>query len=189
MYDFVLRWADTPYGRSALFVLAFIESSFFPIPPDVLLIALCIATPTRSFTFALICSVGSALGGIFGYGIGYFLFETVGRSIIDFYQLGESYQLVQEKFNAWGAWFVAVAGFTPVPYKVITITAGAFKMNLLVFALVSLFSRAARFFLVAALIRRFGAPIRTFIDRYFNLLTLLFFILLGLGFLAVKYLF
>ena len=150
LYDWVLRWAHSPYGAVALFILAFMESSFFPIPPDVLLIALAISIPAKAFRYALICSIGSVAGGAFGYLIGLYLMDAVGYNIIELYGIADKYELVQELYRTYDAWVVAVAGFTPIPYKVFTITAGAFEINFWVFIIVSAISRAARFFILAA---------------------------------------
>lgn len=189
LYTWVIHWADTPFGTIALFLMAFAESSFFPIPPDVLLIALAIGAPARAFRFAAICTVGSVLGGVCGYAIGKLFFTAIGQPILALYGYTEQFAMVQAMFIRYGAWFVGVAGFTPIPYKVFTIAAGAFGMNLGTFIVVSALSRGARFFLVAALIHKFGAPIRIFIEKYFNLLTIAFIILLIFSFVAVKYLF
>ncbi len=186
LYDWVLRWAHSPYGSVALFVLAFTESSFFPIPPDVLLIALAVSIPAKSFRYALICSVGSVAGGAFGYLIGLYLMDAVGYNIIEFYGVTAKYDYVQELYRNYDAWVVAVAGFTPIPYKVFTISAGAFEINFWVFIVVSAISRAARFFILAAIIYKFGKPIKAFIDRYFNILSIAFMVLLILGFVLVK---
>lgn len=191
LYDWVLHWAQTPYGAPALFLLAFAESSFFPIPPDVLLLALCISLPLKSWRFALVASAGSVLGGIVGYGIGHSLWEAVGQYFF-LYVPGFSEQVfdrVQALFRTYDFWAVFTAGFTPIPYKVITIGAGVFDINFSVFIVASAVSRSLRFFLIAFLIFRFGMPVRTFIDRYFNILTLVFMALLIGGFLTVKYIF
>lgn len=188
LYDWVLHWAETPYGTWALFLLAFAESSFFPIPPDVLLIALALSIPTKSFRYALICSVGSITGGAVGYAIGFQFMELAGLRIIHFYGLTEKYAYIGELYNHYNAWAVMIAGFTPLPYKIFTIAGGAFKINFAVFLLASALSRSARFFLVAWLIYRSGEGIRLFIDKYFNLMTLLFTVLLVGGFLIVKFL-
>ena len=188
LYDWVIHWADTPYGTWALFILAFAESSFFPIPPDVLLIALAVAAPTKSFRYALICSVGSVIGGCFGYFIGWQFMHSVGDKIVAFYGLGEKMTYITELYQRYDAWAVGIAGFTPIPYKVFTITAGAFKINFPVFLVASLVSRSARFFLIGTLFYFFGAEIRAFIDRYFNLLAITFTILLIAGFILLKYL-
>lgn len=188
-YDWVLHWAETPYGTWALFVLAFCESSFFPIPPDVLLIALAISIPAKAFRYAFICSAGSVLGGAFGYFIGVGLMDTIGRPILEFYGVMRKYEYIGKLYNQYNAWAVGIAGFTPIPYKVFTIAAGAFKIDFGVFLLASLISRSARFFIVAALIYKFGGPIKTFIDKYFNLLTVVFTVLLVLGFVLIKFIF
>lgn len=187
LYDWVLHWAETPYGSWALFLLAFAESSFFPVPPDVLLIALAVSIPSKAFRYALICSVGSVLGGIFGYVIGYQFMEIIGFGILNFYGLTEKYESVAEFYNRYNAWAVGIAGFTPIPYKVFTISAGAFKINFPVFLLASVVSRSARFFIVGGLIYIFGAQIRSFIDRYFNILAVIFALLLIGGFILIGF--
>ncbi len=186
MYNWVLHWADTPYGIPALFILAFTESSFFPIPPDVLLIALAIGATKKSFKFASICTAGSVLGGMLGYFIGMMFFDIIGYKILDFYGFLDKFTLVKEMYLRYDIWFVAIAGFTPIPYKVFTIAAGTFGMNFPIFVVVSALSRGARFFIVSALIWKFGKNIKDFIDRYFNLLAVAVIVLLILGFLAVK---
>ena len=187
LYDWVLHWAETPYGSWALFILAFAESSFFPVPPDVLLIALAISIPAKAFRYALICSVGSVLGGIAGYVIGYQFMDLIGFRILNFYGLMEKYDIISDLYGRYNAWAVGIAGFTPVPYKVFTISAGAFKINFPVFLMASVVSRSARFFLVGWLIYKFGAGIRSFIDRYFNILAVVFTILLIGGFILIKW--
>jgi len=189
LYDWVLHWADTPYGTPALFLLAFTESSFFPVPPDVLLIALCLSIPTRSFYYALICSIGSVLGGAFGYLIGITFMDTIGMKILAFYGFNEQYTYVQQLYMKYDAWAVGIAGFTPIPYKVFTISAGAFKISFPVFIIASVVSRSLRFFIVAGLIYAFGKPIKGFIDRYFNILCIVFTVLLIGGFIVIRYIF
>lgn len=188
LYEWVLHWADTPYGAIALFILAFTESSFFPIPPDVLLIALAISKPKKAFYYAIICSIGSVLGGIGGYAIGLFLMDSIGAKIFSAYGLMEKYNYVQEMYMKYDAWAVGIAGFTPVPYKVFTISAGAFKISFPVFVIASLISRSLRFFIVAGLIYLYGASIKKFIEKYFNILSIVFTILLIGGFVLIKYL-
>ncbi len=185
-YDKVLSWADSPYSEWALFLNAFAESSFFPIPPDVLMMAMEVGKPKKSFRFATISSIGSILGGIAGYGIGYFLFDTIGRPIIKFYHLTDKFQHLGELYNTYSAWIVSIAGFTPIPYKLITITSGFWKINFLIFLIASALSRSARFFIISTLFYFFGAKIKDFIDKYFNLLSILFFILLIAGFAIIK---
>ncbi len=189
MYDWVLSWAEKPAGSWALFVLAFCESSFFPIPPDVLLIALAVGAPKRSFRFALICSAGSILGGCLGYFIGWQFMELIGNSIIEFYGLTQKMDYLAELFKTYDAWAVSIAGFTPIPYKLFTISAGAFGVSFPVFVLASAGSRTLRFILVGGLIYAFGPGIQRFIDKYFNLLAVVFTILLIAGFVALKYVF
>lgn len=188
MYDCSMVWIQTPYGLWVLFFLAMAESSFFPLPPDVFLIALCLAAPAKSFRYAAICAAGSVIGGALGYGLGLGFMESIGNNIISWYGLSDKYEKVQAMYQQYDALAVFAAGFTPLPYKLFTITAGAFKINFATFMLASLISRSARFFLVAGLIYKFGQPIRYFLERYFNLLTILFFILLIGGFVFIKYL-
>jgi membrane protein YqaA with SNARE-associated domain len=188
IYDKSLLWVQSPSGVWALFLLAVAESSFFPIPPDVFLMVLCIAAPKKAFRYAAICAVGSILGGVIGYGLGMGFMDTLGVKILDWYGLQDKYVVVQDLYQRYDALAVGAAGFTPLPYKLFTITAGAFKINFVTFILMSIVSRSARFFLVAALIYKFGAPIRYFIEKYFNLLTILFLILLIGGFLLIRFL-
>ena len=186
IYDRSLLWVQSPSGVWALFFLAVAESSFFPIPPDVFLMVLCISVPRKSFRYAAICAAGSVIGGAIGYGLGMAFMDTIGMKILAWYGLHDKYEVVQNLYQQYDALAVGAAGFTPLPYKLFTITAGAFKINFATFILVSLVARSARFFLVAAFIYKFGAPVRHFIERYFNLLSILFFILLIGGFLVVK---
>ncbi len=187
LYDWVLGWADSPYSTWALFAIAFAESSFFPIPPDILLIALAVALPLRAFRYALICSVGSVLGGAFGYFLGYQFFDTLGGAIVRFYAAEDQYLRIQEMYQRYDAFAVAVAGLTPIPYKVATITAGFFDVNFPRFLLASAVSRSLRFFLIGGLIRVFGPQIRAFIEKYFEILALIFLILLVAGFVVIEW--
>lgn len=184
LYEWVLTLAEHPHAPAALFLLAFAEASFFPIPPDVLLIALALGAPKRAFRLAAITTVGSLLGGLFGYVIGYGLMASVGQPILDFYHLHAQFARIREWYLRYDVWAVGVAGFTPIPYKVFTIAAGAFEMDPWRFGLAVVFSRGARFFLVAWLIHHYGTPIKGFIDRYFNFLTVAFTVLL-VGFFVV----
>ncbi len=188
LYDWVLHWAETPYGTVALFALAFAESSFFPVPPDVLLIALAISIPARAFRYALICTLGSLIGGVVGYSLGYFAYEGVGRPIVEFYHGQALMAQIKTKYDLYGFWGVLVAAITPIPYKIFTISSGVFRFNFQEFLAASIIGRSLRFFVVAALIWRFGAPIRDFIDRYFNRLSIAFTVLLIGGFVVIKYL-
>lgn len=180
-------FAHKPGADWSLFGIAFIESSFFPIPPDVLLIALAVSIPKRSFRYALICTVGSVLGGMLGFWIGLELFDLVGRSIIDFYGLHEHYLRVQELYNDNAFSAIAIAGFTPIPYKVFTIAAGAFQVPLATLVYASILGRGGRFFLVASLFYWFGVGIKAFIDKYFEALSFGFVVLLVLGFVAIRW--
>lgn len=191
LYDWVLHWAETPYGGPALFLLALVESSIFPVPPDVLLIALCIALPSGAWRFALLASAGSVVGGLIGYGIGWGAWSVVDTFFFDYIPgfTPDLFERVQSLFAAYDFWVVFTAGFTPIPYKIITIGSGVFNINLLIFFVASLISRSLRFFLVAWLLYRYGPGIRDFIDRYFNLLSLIFILLLVGGFLLLKYVF
>ncbi len=197
LYDWVLHWAETPYGPAALFVLSFTEASFFPVPPDVLLIALCLGVRSRSFVFALNCSIASVLGAVLGYCIGYFVWWSGDGQFSGLAQFFFNYVPgftedmffhVQEKYEEWKFWIIFTAGFTFIPYKIFTISAGAFDIGFFMFLFASIISRSARFFLVAGLIWKFGSPIREFIDKYFNLLAVIFTVLLILGFMLLKYL-
>lgn len=191
LYDWVLHWADTPYGQPALFLLALAEASFFPVPPDVLLIALCLSKPRCSYRFALLCLAGSTLGGIVGYSIGLGAWGLLNH-VFYAYVPGftpELFSRVQSLFSDYGFWTVFTAGFTPIPYKIITVGAGVFQINFLIFILASILSRGARFFMVGFLIHLYGEPVKVFIDRYFNLLSILFVLLLIGGFAVLKDLF
>lgn len=188
LYDVCMEWLERPYGVYVLFAIAFVESSFFPLPPDVFLIALCIAVPRKSFKYAAICAVGSVLGGAFGYGLGFWAMEGVGKPIVDWYGLADKYDEVQYLYQKYDVLAIFAAGFTPLPYKLFTITAGAFHLDFPKFMLVSLLARSARFFLVAGFIYYFGATVKGFIDRYFNILSIVFMVLLVGGFVLIKYL-
>lgn len=185
-YNRCMEWIQTPAGIWVLFFIAVAESSFFPIPPDVFLIALCIGAPIKSMKFAAVCAAGSVIGGALGYGLGLAFMDTLGQRILTLYGLEDKYHVVQGLYQQYDAWAVAAAGFTPLPYKLFTITAGAFKINFPTFMLVSLAARSARFFLVAGLIYKFGAPVQYFINKYFNILTIVFLILLIGGFVLIK---
>ncbi len=186
LYDWVLHWAETPYGVPALFILAFAESSFFPVPPDVLLIALALGISRKAFRFAFISTIGSVLGGIGGYLIGLQLMESLGIPILQAYGAMDKFEWIAETYRQYDAWAVGIAGFTPIPYKVFTIAAGAAEINFVVFVVASFLSRGARFFIVAGLIYVFGPKIKALIDRYFNLLTVAFVVLLVGGFVLIK---
>ncbi len=194
-YDWVLGWSRSRWGEAALFVLALAESSFFPIPPDVLLIALCLGRPERSLRYALICTVGSVTGALGGYAIGYFLWQTASGDYTGLAQWCyahlfsmEKFIEVQRLFEQYNFWAIFTAGFTPLPYKLFTIAGGVFGIGIPMFTVASIVSRGLRFFLIAWLIRRFGPPIKVFIDKYFNLLAVVFTVLLIGTFVIIKYL-
>jgi len=189
LYDWVLHWADTPYGPLALFLLALAESSFFPVPPDPLLIALCLGAIKKSWRFAFYTAVASVIGGIAGYFIGFCIWEIVDSFFFKYvpFFTKDTFDIVLSHYQESGFWYVLWAGFTPIPYKVFTIASGVFKLNFFLFLLASTLSRSLRFFAVAALFRKFGPGIKVFIDKYFNLLAILFLILLVGGFLIIKF--
>ena len=188
LYDWTIRLAESRHALWALAVVAFLESSVFPIPPDVLMIPMILAAPRRAFLIATVALVASVTGGMLGYYIGYGLFEVVGQPIIEFYGKTEAAEEFAHTYNEWGAWAVLAAGVTPFPYKVITILSGWTGLNFGVFMVASVIARGLRFFLVAALLWKFGAPIRDFIEKRLGLMFTLFVILLLGGFYAVKYL-
>ncbi|GHC16435.1 hypothetical protein GCM10007291_13640 [Gemmobacter nanjingensis] len=188
LYDWTMALAGHRHALLALAAVAFIESSVFPIPPDILLIPMIIAAPQRAFLYALVATVASVLGGLAGYGIGFFLFDTVGEPVLAFYGMTAEFETFSESYNAWGAWAVLIAGVTPFPYKVITILSGTTQLSLPVFIVASIVARGLRFFIVAALLWKFDAPIRDFIERRLGLMFTLALALLIGGFAAVKYL-
>ena len=188
LYDWTLSWADRPGGPVALFGVSFAESSFFPIPPDVLLIALALGRPRRALWFAFICTLGSVLGAMVGYAIGLVLFEQIGRPVLEFYGAMDKFGAVGELYRANLVLALGTAAFTPIPFKVFTIAGGAFGVPFLPFVAISAIGRALRFFAVATLIYFFGPPIKAFIDRYFNLLSIIFVVALVGGFVVVRFL-
>ncbi len=196
LYDWVLGWAESPYGAAALFLLAFAEASFFPVPPDALLIALVLGAPKKAFRFALNCTAASVLGAMFGYFIGHALWWNGSGTFSGLAEWffahvpGFTHQVfyrVQALYEQWNFWVVFTAGFTPIPFKVFTVSAGAFDVHFPMMVLASIISRGARFFLVAGLIWKCGAPIKGFIDKYFNWLAIAFTVLLIGGFVLIKY--
>jgi len=188
LYDWTLALAQHPRALWALALVAFVESSVFPIPPDILMIPMIVAAPRRAFLIAAVASVSSVLGGMLGYGIGLYLYDSVGLPVLEFYGKTGQFETFRTSYNDWGAWAVLIAGVTPFPYKVITILSGATGLSLPVFMAASIVARGLRFFVVAALLWQFGAPIRDFIERRLGLMfTLAIALLLG-GFAAVRYL-
>ena len=188
LYDWTMRMAAHKKAVPSLFGVSFVESSFFPIPPDVMLIPMVLAERAKAWYFAAIATVGSVLGGVFGYLIGYFLFEAVGQPMLELYGYAEKFEKFAGQYNEYGAWIVFVFGVTPFPYKVITIASGATGLNLLVFLLASVVSRGLRFFVVAGLLYFFGPAIRDFIEKRLGLVFTVFVALLIGGFIAIKYL-
>jgi membrane protein YqaA with SNARE-associated domain len=187
LYNWMLSWAESPWAGWAMFLFAMVEAIFFPIPPDVLLLALCVGMPKKSFKYALICSAGSVVGAVIGFGLGAFAWDLVQGWFIPGVFSAESFAHVGDLYKEYNFWLVFTAGFTPLPYKLITISAGVFLgiENLPIFILASLISRGLRFFLVAGLVWKFGAPIKKFIDKYFNLCAIAFTVLLIGGFWLV----
>lgn len=187
LYDRVM---DLSARRDAVWVLAaiaFIESSVFPIPPDVLLIPMVLAARERAWRFAAVCTIASVLGGTLGYAIGYFLFETAGQPMLEFYGYADKFAHFSATYNEWGAWAVFIAGVTPFPYKVITILSGTTHLDPVIFTVASIAARGLRFFLVAALLYWIGPPIRDFIEKRLGMVTIAFCLLLLGGFVVAKY--
>lgn len=197
MYYWILKWAESPHSLTALFILAFAESVFFPIPPDVLLIALALGSAAKSFHYAAVCTVGSISGAIVGYALGHYAWISAAGDFTGFANFFfnnipgftiELYESIKVLYNQWDFWVIFTAGFTPIPYKVFTVTSGVFEINFAMFTIASLISRGARFFLLSWLIWKFGPDIRYFIEKYFNLLAFGFTVLLIGGFVLIKYL-
>ena len=188
LYDRTLAWAGHRHALWVLAIVAFVESSVFPIPPDVLIIPMVLAARDKAWRIAAVATLASVLGGLLGYAIGAGLYEGVGRPILDFYGYVDKFEAFQARYNEWGAWIVAGAGFTPFPYKVTTIASGVTNLDLTVFTIASVLSRGARFALEVGLLWWFGPPIRIFIERNLPALTVLFFVLLFGGFVVARYL-
>lgn len=189
LYSWMMDLAASDRAPMALCCVAFVESSFFPIPPDVMLIPMAVAQRQKALWFATIATVASVVGGAFGYLIGHFFFESLGRPILEFYGKSENFSEFANWFNQWGVWILIAKGWTPFPYKVLTITAGVTGMPFLEFMLASIVARAMRFYLVAVLLYFFGEPIRDFIEQRLSLVTTVFVLLLFSGFVASKYFF
>ncbi|HSI01175.1 MAG TPA: YqaA family protein [Reyranella sp.] len=189
LYDWVLRLAKHRHAIPAMGVVSFCESSFFPIPPDVMLIPMVLANRNKAFTIAAVCTVTSVLGGLLGYAIGYYFFETIGAWVIKTYGLQDGLEKFRDEFARWGIWVILIKGLTPIPYKLVTIASGAAHFDLFTFVWASIVTRGARFFIVAALLWKYGEPIQDFIDKRFTLVSWAFLIALVGGFVAVKYLF
>ncbi|MDD7909330.1 MULTISPECIES: YqaA family protein [Pseudovibrio] len=187
LYDWTLSLASGPRAPAALGTVSFVESSFFPIPPDLLLVPMVISQRSKAWWYAFICTVTSVLGGVAGYLIGALLFTQVAEPVLDFYGYLDKFQQFQGIFETWGWWFVFIAGLTPFPYKVITIASGAFALNLPIFIVASVVSRGLRFFVVAGLLYLFGPPIRTFIEKRLGLVFTVFVVVLVGGFALIKF--
>jgi membrane protein YqaA with SNARE-associated domain len=188
LYDWTMRQAASPHAMRGLGVIAFLESSVFPVPPDAMIVPMVLARPDEGWRIAAVATVASVVGGLVGYAIGYFLLETVGQWIIALYGMAARVAEYQAAYNHWGLWIILIKGLTPIPYKLVTIASGMAHFNLLVFTLASIVTRGARFYLVAALLRWYGPPIRDFIEARLTLVTSAFAGLIVLGFLSIRYL-
>jgi membrane protein YqaA with SNARE-associated domain len=187
LYDWTMKWAETPHALTALFLIAVAESSVFPIPPDVLLIAIVAANTHRWLSAAVLCSAGSVVGAMIGYGIGAVAMQTIGQPVIDFYHAQDAWNTVEATYRSdVGLLFLFGAAFTPIPFKVATIAAGATEMAFWPFVGISLVGRSARFFLVAIVLRVFGAPVRALIEKHFDAFALAFLALFIAGFAAIR---
>jgi len=188
LYSQALALAASRHAMLAMAAISFAESSFFPLPPDILLIPMILAQPRRAWLIATVCTVASVLGGFVGYAIGYFLFDAIGRPVLEFYHAMDRYEALKAAFAEWGAWIIVLKGLTPIPFKLVTIASGVAHFDLVAFALASLVSRSLRFFLLAALLWRFGDPVREFTERRLMLVTSAFALALVGGFVVLRYL-
>lgn len=187
-YDYMINLASSKNAMYFLFVIAFIESSFFPIPPDIMLIPMVLATPNKAWKIAGVATAASVIGGYFGYAIGVFFFDLIARPILDFYGYMHQFDVFKDYYHEWGAWIVFGAGITPFPYKVITIASGVVHLDIWVFGLASVVARGLRFYLVAWLLKKYGEPMKVFIEKNLGLLSVIFLLLLLGGFAAIKFL-
>ncbi len=187
IYDAVFHLSKENGAVYWLFAISFIESSFFPIPPDVMLIPMILATPKKAWNLAGIATAGSVIGAYLGYAIGFYFFQLIAEPLLNFYGYLEKFNSFKDLYNQYGAWIVFGAGITPFPYKIITIASGVVHMNLLVFTVASIIARGMRFFLVAWLLKKYGETMRVFIEKNLGWLSVVFLILLIGGFAAVKY--
>ncbi len=188
LYDWTLRQAARPNALGVLGVVSFAESSFFPVPPDVLLIPMVLAQRARAWLIAGVCTAASVVGGVFGYAIGLYLFDTVGQWVIGLYGLERAAEQFRAFYDEWGLWVILIKGLTPIPFKIVTIMSGAAHFDMATFIAASVVTRGARFFLVAALLKRYGPPISAFIEKRLTLLFLAFLAALVGGFVAIKFL-
>ena len=186
IYDHTLNLASRKNALTWLFVISFIESSFFPIPPDIMIIPMVLATPKEAYKIAGVATVASVLGGYFGYFIGVYGFELIARPLLEFYGYMKQFGEFENYYHEYGAWIVFGAGITPFPYKIITIASGVVRLDLVVFTIASVIARGMRFYFIAWLLKRFGDPMKVFIEKNLNLLSILFLLLLIGGFAAVK---
>lgn len=188
LYDRVLRLSQHRHADRYMAGVAFAESSFFPIPPDVMLVPMMLARREQAYRIALICTIASVLGGVVGYGIGYFLMESVGQWLIRAYGLGDKVAQLQSGFDEYGAWIILAKGLTPIPFKLVTIASGLAKFNFGLFLATATVTRAARFYLIAFLIHRFGAPVQVFVEKYLTWIGLAVLVALVGGFAAIAWL-
>ena len=186
IYDHTLNLASRKNALTWLFVISFIESSFFPIPPDIMIIPMVLATPKEAYKIAGVATVASVLGGYFGYFIGVYGFELIARPLLEFYGYMKQFGEFENYYHEYGAWIVFGAGITPFPYKIITIASGVVRLDLVVFTIASVIARGMRFYFIAWLLKRFGDPMKVFIEKNLNLLSILFLLLFIGGFAAVK---
>lgn len=186
LYDWTLLKSQHPRASWFLGFISFIESSFFPIPPDIILIPMIIAKRSNAYFYALICTASSVLGGIIGYLIGLYLFNSIGEIIIDYYGLSDQFTVFENYYLQYGIWIVLGAGFTPFPFKFITIASGVFGLNIFLFIIISILARGLRFYIIAFLLKIFGQVIENLINKYFNILASLFFVLLIGSILILK---
>jgi membrane protein YqaA with SNARE-associated domain len=188
LYDRVLRLAASPLAPLWLAAIAFAESSFFPVPPDVLLVPMSLARPDRAFRYAAICTAASVIGGIVGYLIGFALFDVMARPLLQFYHYEPAFNAFQERFREYGVYIILIKGLTPIPYKIVAIAAGAARLDILIFIAASILTRGVRFFVIALLLRQFGEPVRMFIEKRLGLVLLATAVFAVLGFFLIKYL-
>lgn len=186
-YDWLMREAESPRSEKVLAAVSFAESSFFPIPPDVMLVPMVLARPQHAWRIATIATIASVVGGLFGYLIGAFLFDTIGNWLLDLYGLQDKAAAFQQSYQQWGLWIILIKGLTPIPFKLVTIASGMAHFSIPLFIVASIITRGARFFLLVALLQRFGMPIRSFIEERLTLVTTGFAALIVLGFLALKF--
>ncbi len=185
LYDWTLRLAGHRHAVRSLAVISFCESSFFPIPPDVMVVPMVLARRDEAYKIAAVCTISSVLGGMLGYAIGYYLFESVGQWLVNLYHMQARMEDLRLLYDQWGAWVILIKGFTPIPFKLVTIASGFFQYNFPIFVALATITRGARFFLIAWLLKRYGAPMQEFIERRLTLIGWLFLIALVGGFAAI----